>query len=222
MGIQTVIFDLDGTLTDSGPGILNSVNYALEKAGRKREDLEKIRGFIGPPLAEQFESFCGITREESFQMVEYYREYYSTKGIFENRVYEGIEEALQSLIEKGLQLMIATSKPEHFAKTIAEHFGFAKYFCFIGGALLDGRRTDKTEVIEYVLRNMKISMRNEVVMVGDRSYDMVGAAKTGIHSLGVLYGYGNREELINAKAEQIVSSPEELASVIIKNAGNWI
>ncbi|MCU6747594.1 MULTISPECIES: HAD-IA family hydrolase [Lachnospiraceae] len=222
MGIHTIAFDLDGTITDSGPGILNSINYALEKSGRQREDTEKLKCFIGPPLAGQFEKFCNITREESLQMVQYYREYYSVKGIFENRVYEGMEKVFQSLIEHDFRLVIATSKPEHFAKIIAKHFGFDKYFAFIGGALLDEGRTDKTEVIEYVLEHFQIRDRKEILMVGDRSYDMIGAAQTGVHSLGVLYGYGSREELEEAKAERLVSVPEEIASVIIKNAENWI
>ena len=134
MKFQTLLFDLDGTVTDSGPGILNSVRYALEKAGMRSADEEELRSFIGPPLHEQFQRFCGITAEQAKKMVSLYREYYTEKGIFENRVYDGVIPVLGRLKERGCRILLATSKPEKFARIIAQHFGFVQYFDFIGGA----------------------------------------------------------------------------------------
>ncbi len=213
-GIDTILFDLDGTLTDSGAGIMNSVRYALRKFGRDVESLEELRVFIGPPLAEQFQSFCKISAEESVKMVEAYREYYSDRGIFENEVYPGLIPVLESLKQQGKKLAIATSKPEKYARMIAEHFGFSQYFTFIGGALMDGRRTKKSEVIEYVLETCGETDRNRVLMIGDRDYDIIGAREAGIHSMGVLYGYGECSELEAANAEVIVETPEEIEEVV--------
>lgn len=151
MEISTVLFDLDGTITDSGSGIINSVKYALKKAGRKIPPEDELRKFIGPPLQEQFMKCCGIEEKEAAEMVVLYREYYQEEGIFDNRVYDGVMEMLKTLKEAGLTIVMATSKPEKFAKMIAEHFGFAKYFDLIGGACMDGARTKKQEVIQYVL-----------------------------------------------------------------------
>ena len=127
MVIRTVLFDLDGTITDSGPGIMNGVRYALKKAGMREASEEELRSFIGPPLKEQFRDFCGITDEEAAEMVRLYREYYTEKGIFENAVYDGVISMLSQLKAAGLQILLATSKPEKFAKIIAEHFDFARY-----------------------------------------------------------------------------------------------
>ena len=127
MEISTVLFDLDGTITDSGSGIINSVKYALKKAGRKIPPEDELRKFIGPPLQEQFMKCCGIEEKEAAEMVVLYREYYQEEGIFDNRVYDGVMEMLKTLKEAGLTIVMATSKPEKFAKMIAEHFGFAKY-----------------------------------------------------------------------------------------------
>lgn len=215
MVIRTVLFDLDGTITDSGPGIMNGVRYALKKAGMREASEEELRSFIGPPLKEQFRDFCGTTDEEAAEMVRLYREYYTEKGIFENAVYDGVISMLSQLKAAGLQILLATSKPEKFAKIIAEHFDFARYFDFIGGANMDGTRTDKQEVIEYVLSSCGVKNRDEVMMVGDRCYDIEGAGKAGVHSLGVLYGYGSREEMEKAGAELIAESPQEAAGMIL-------
>ena len=172
MEISTVLFDLDGTITDSGSGIINSVKYALKKAGRKIPPEDELRKFIGPPLQEQFMKCCGIEEKEAAEMVVLYREYYQEEGIFDNRVYDGVMEMLKTLKEAGLTIVMATSKPEKFAKMIAEHFGFAKYFDLIGGACMDGARTKKQEVIQYVLEQCKEKDREKIRMVGDRCYDM--------------------------------------------------
>ena len=214
MKIKTVLFDLDGTLTDSGPGIMNGVEYALKKYGMEVTERSSLESFIGPPLAAQFQKFCGISQEESFRAVEYYREYYTDKGIFENEVYEGIPELLEALKKDGLQLAMATSKPEKFAKIIAEHFQLDGYFDVIGGSLMDGGRTNKAEVIEYVLEACSVTDRDTVLMIGDRDYDIIGAKAAEVHSMGVLFGYGTKEELEEADAEFIVSTPIEAIEVI--------
>lgn len=206
MEIKTVLFDLDGTITDSGPGILNSVQYALKKMGMEVEDREKLRRFIGPPLKEEFKKFCGLSEAEGVHAVALYREYYTEKGIFENEVYDGIPEVLKSLKEEGKTVIMATSKPEKFAKIIADHFHLTSYFDFIGGSMMDGQRTEKSEVIAYVLDACGVKDRSTVLMIGDRDYDILGAKAVGVHSMGVLYGYGSRQELENAGAEYIVET----------------
>lgn len=127
MKYTTALFDLDGTVTDSGPGIINSIRHAINKYGLPMPSEEVLRTFIGPPLKEQFQAVCGLTDEEGVRMVEAYREYYTDKGIFENSVYEGVPEMLEKLQKAGVRILMATAKPEHFAKQIAEHFDFAKY-----------------------------------------------------------------------------------------------
>lgn len=215
MNVNVVLLDLDGTITDSAPGIINSIRYALEKHGFDVPEETQLRKFVGPPLKEQFQKVFGLSDVEGEEMVASYREYYGTKGIYENRVYEGIPRMLSRLQEAGIRIMMATSKPEQYARIIAEHFGFAKYFEYIGGACMDGARTDKHEVIEYVLDTCKVTDRDCVVMVGDRSHDIVGAKKAGIHSLGVLYGYGSREELEGNGVEMLAGTPEEAADLLL-------
>ena len=210
MEISTVLFDLDGTITDSGSGIINSVKYALKKAGRKIPPEDELRKFIGPPLQEQFMKCCGIEEKEAAEMVALYREYYQEEGIFDNRVYDGVMEMLKTLKEAGLKIVMATSKPEKFAKMIAEHFGFAKYFDLIGGAC-----TKKQEVIQYVLEQCKEKDREKIRMVGDRCYDMEGANREGIRAIGVLYGYGSKEELEEAGADGLAETPEEVVRMIL-------
>ena len=216
MKYHTVLFDLDGTITDSGPGIMNCVRYALQKAGMPEADEAELRAFIGPPLHEQFRDFCGITDDQAEEMVRLYRERYSGTGIFENRVYDGGIPMLEQLKGAGIRILLATSKPEKFAKIIADHFGFAEYFDFIGGANMDGTRTDKQEVIEYVLESCGVSDRTDLIMVGDRRYDVEGAKKAGLASMGVLYGYGSREEIEAAGPDLIAEMPADVTALILQ------
>ena len=215
MNYKTAIFDLDGTITDSGPGIMNAIRYAVKKRGLPDVPEEVLRSFIGPPLKEQFRSVFGLSDDEGTIMVATYREYYGEKGIFENRVYDGVPEVFQKLQEAGVRILMATSKPEKYAKQIAEHFGFDKYFDFIGGACMDGRRTDKHDVIEYVIDSCKVCREN-TVMIGDRRHDMIGASKAGIRSIGVLYGYGSRDELEKAGADMIAVTPDDISKLILQ------
>lgn len=215
MDFQFILFDLDGTVTDSAIGIINSVMYALNKLGVEPEDKGELYKYIGPPLQESFQKYAGFSEEKAKKGVEYYREYYKVTGIFENIVYEGIEDLLKLLREKNKCIILATSKPEVYAKQILEHFNLAAYFNYIAGSELDGRRTKKDEVISYALEGCGICDLSKVIMIGDRENDIIGAKKAGVKSLGVLYGYGDRNELETAGADFIVDTVEELKSFFV-------
>mgnify|MGYP003289014967 CR=1 FL=1 len=211
---EVVLFDLDGTLTDPGEGITNSVAYALKKYGITVEDKTELYKFIGPPLHESFEKYYGFSKDESLKAVECYREYYRDKGIFENIVYGGVENLLKKLCESGKKIVLATSKPEVFAKNILRHFELSEFFFFEAGANLDGSRTNKADVIEYALENAGIIDKSAVVMIGDREHDIIGANKNGIDSIGVLFGYGSREELEKAGATHIAETVDDILNYL--------
>lgn len=214
---QSILFDLDGTLTDAAPGITNSVKYALSKFGIDETDDNKLRKFLGPPLISSFMEFYGFSKEKAQKAVEYCREYFVPHGIFENEVYSGIPKLLQKLKADGKTLIIATSKPETFAVQIAEHFEIDSYFDLIAGSNLDNTRSKKAQVIEYALKTLGILDRAHAVMIGDREHDIKGAKKTGLRSIGVLYGYASPGELENAGADFTANSPEELYTIISSN-----
>lgn len=209
-----ILFDLDGTLTDPGLGITNSVVHALKKYGIEVEDRTSLYKFIGPPLIDSFEKYFGFSHEEAVKSVDYYREYYKDKGIYENKVYDGIENLLEMLCDKGKKIILATSKPELFAREILRHFGLDKYFLFAAGSTMSETRTNKAEVIEYALSECGITDKSAVVMVGDREHDIIGANKNGIDSIGVLFGYGSREELETAGATYIAETVEDIINFI--------
>ncbi len=204
MSYKYILFDLDGTLTDPGEGITNSVKYALQKFGIEVGDKSELNKFIGPPLWDSFEEYYGFTREQANQAVEYYREHFRDKGIFENKVYPGVVELLETLSAEGKKLVLATSKPQVFAERILEHFGLKKYFVFIAGSELDGTRVDKGEAIQFALAGIGVEKLSQAVMVGDRRHDILGAHKAGIKAIGVLAGYGGGGELLDAGADYIV------------------
>lgn len=204
------LFDLDGTLTDSAEGIINSVTYALNKFGITVEDREALREFIGPPLMDSYRKHFHMSEEQCKQAVVYYREYFAAGGLFENEVYAGIPELLAELKSRGKKIYLATSKPEVYAIQILEHFNLAQYFDFMGGASMDSSRSMKSDVVRYVLANASIPDLNKAVMIGDREYDITGAKDNCLHSIGVTYGFGNREELTTAGAEHIVDTATEI------------
>lgn len=212
---NTIFFDLDGTLTDPGIGITNSVAYALEKWNIKVSERKELYKFIGPPLIDSFERYYGFSLEDSRKAVVYYREYFSTKGLYENVVYDGIEILLGKLKKAGKRLVIATSKPEGFAITILKHFDLFRYFDFVAGASMDETRTKKSEVIKYALDSLAITNVSQVLMVGDREHDVLGAGEFGIKSMGVLYGYGDRAELEKAGADFIAENVEDIYKIIV-------
>ncbi|MBO5088940.1 MAG: HAD family hydrolase [Lachnospiraceae bacterium] len=222
---RIVLFDLDGTLTDPGLGITNSVIYALDKFGISVEDRSELYKFIGPPLLNSFMDFYGFDEEKASQAVTYYRELYNVTGKYENEVYAGVPEMLQKLKEQGCHLLVATSKPEFLAKDILEHFSLSQYFCVIAGSDLEGVRNTKGKVIDYALKQfakqMDISIeqiKENAIMVGDRFHDIHGAKENEIASVGVLYGYGNREELEQAGTDYVAEKPENV--VLAVQGGN--
>lgn len=215
MSYSHVLFDLDGTLTDPQVGITKSVQYALAKFGITVYDLEHLTPFIGPPLQRSFQEFYGLSAADSLRAVEYYREYFSQNGIFENQLYNGIADLLQSLYACNVVLVVATSKPTMFAQQILHHFGLASYFTLVVGSNLDGTRSDKTEIIAHVLAQMQLDPAN-VVMIGDRKHDLIGARNCGIHSIGVEYGYGSPEELRNERPTHTVRFVQELRHLLLE------
>ena len=210
-----ILFDLDGTLTDPGLGITNSTAYALKRWNIEVEDKASLNCFIGPPLDESLRKYFGFSQEDSKMAVEVYREYYREKGIFENKVYPGVEAMLSRLKRNGKKIILATSKPELFAGKILEHFRIDGWFDFVAGATMDGSRIKKADVIAYALQSCSITQLDRVVMVGDREHDIIGANQIGIDSIGVLYGYGSKEELEAAGATNIVCSVEDIPMLIL-------
>ncbi len=217
---SVILFDLDGTLTDPEEGITRCVNYALEQLGLGTWERSQLRCFIGPPLKEQFMEFCGISEEQANLAVEKYRERYRDTGIFENRAYPGIASLLEKLAGRGARLALATSKPELFARQILQAYGLIGYLEEAVGSELDGRRTDKAQVIEEALRRMGVSReeRGQVLMVGDRMHDIAGAKRCGVASLGVRFGYAQDGELEAAGADLIVDTVEELEEFLLRKS----
>ena len=203
---KIVLFDLDGTLTDSSEGILNSIRYMLEKKGLAISDTETLRSFIGPPLADSLKALYGISEAEAQEAVESYREYYADQGIKQLTVYPGVEKMLTDLSED-YSLAIATSKPEFFAEQVIENTGLTKYFTGIFGADLAGDRSKKADVIKYALEQLE---GETAVMVGDRKFDILGAKDNQLKSIGVLYGFGDRQELAEAGADLLVEKALEI------------
>ena len=201
-------FDLDGTLTDPGLGITNSVMHALTKYGIAVPDRAELYPFIGPPLIDSFMKYYGFSHEEAVKGVVYYREYFRDRGIFENTMYEGIPEVLEKLKGMGKKIVLCTSKPDEFAIAILKHFDLYQFFDFIGAATMNEERTKKVEVINYAIEELGIQDRGTVLMIGDRDQDIAGAKEAGVDSVGVLYGYGSREELKDAC--YLAKTPEEI------------
>ena len=211
---EYLLFDLDGTLTDPAEGITNSVAYALNKFGIEVEDKKTLYKFIGPPLVVAFSEYYGFSKEDSEKATAYYRETFSVKGLFENRVYDGVYEMLEILKSKGKKIIIATSKPEEFTMRILKHFDLLKYFDFVAAATFDTSRNTKDKVIEYALNNLKIEDLSQVVMIGDRHHDIDGARVNGIDSIGVLWGFGSRDELKTAGATYIAENMSNLFDIV--------
>ena len=210
---MTLLFDLDGTLTDPGLGITNSVLYALKAMGIAEPPRESLYSFIGPPLTDSFQQMFGLSPKDADTAVRYYREYFSRAGMFENTVYPGIPELLQHQRDLGRTLCVATSKPLHFASQILSHFQLADYFHWICGPGMDERKTAKSDVVADALRKSGASAQ-EAVMIGDREHDVLGAARCGVRTIGVLYGYGSLDELTHAGAWSISETVEHLDSFL--------
>lgn len=211
---QTIIFDLDGTLTDPSVGIINSISYALDKMSLPLPEEEELLSFIGPPLQESFSKFVHLSADDCQKAIGYYREYFSQKGLFENILYPEVIEVLTELKASGKQLLVATSKPELFAIQILEHFNLSDFFDYIAGASMDSSRNKKADVITRALEMAQISDSNTCIMIGDRKHDILGAQAHQMDAVGVLYGFGSRAELENTGATYIINQLEELPKLI--------
>lgn len=203
--MKAVLFDLDGTVTDPGIGITNSVMYALSRFGIEVKDRAALYRFIGPPLRQSFSEYYGFSAHDAEKAVSYYREYYRPMGIFECTLYDGIEDTFKALSGAGYKLALATAKPEVFAKQIAAHFGFDVYLSAVSGASLDASREDKAVIIARALDMLGVSPSRGSYMVGDRAYDIEGGKKNGLSTVAALYGYGTPEELSGADHKAITA-----------------
>ena len=210
-----IFFDLDGTLTDSKEGIFNCLRYAFETLGDPVPEEAVLRKFIGPPLQDGFQEYYGFSEAQADEAVLYYRERFRNVGIFENGVYDGIEEMLKAAKQSGKKLALATSKPQHFAEIIMNHYGLAQYIDVLVGSRGDGQT--KADVIRqvFVEAGLDETTKKQAIMVGDRLHDIEGAKECGIDSLGVRFGYAKENELENAGADYIVATPQELKEFIL-------
>ena len=211
--MKRILFDLDGTLADPFLGITRSVAYSLKSFGIEVDDLETLKPFIGPPLDVSFREYYHMDEAQSWKAVEKYREYFSKKGLFENKVYEGMEDFLQSLLNMDMKLYVCTSKPEVFAKEILDHFSLTPYFTGIYGATLDGSLKNKGDVIAHCIKQEQLNIQ-DCMMVGDRQHDIVGAHQNQIPCIGVLYGYGSLEEFQEYHCDYIAKDLIELKKII--------
>ena len=209
-----LLFDLDGTLTDPFEGITRSVEYALNAFGIEVEDRRTLAPFIGPPLVESLTERYGFTMEDAVAAVAKYREYFAVKGLYENELFEGIPELINDCRKAGYKISMATSKPTHYAKIIAEHFDIARYFDAIHGSSLDGSRITKSSVVAEAVREEGLDPER-ALMIGDRRHDVEGAREHGIKTVGVLYGYGSLEEHSAARAAYIAKDLDELRELLI-------
>jgi phosphoglycolate phosphatase len=211
--MDAIYFDLDGTLTDPKPGITRSIQYALQRLDHPTMPTEdELTWCIGPPLRASFVRLLGAETSADLA-VSYYRERFSDIGLYENGVYDGIGEVLTSLCASGHRLFVATSKPHVFAERIIDHFGLRDHFERVFGSELDGTRVDKSHLLEYALKQASVDP-SKTLMIGDRSHDMVGAVNNGMKGIGVLYGYGSRDELLAAGAHHVCATPGAILGCI--------
>lgn len=211
---KILLFDLDGTLTDSKEGIINCARAALAAFGIEA-DPDSLLGFIGPPLSWAFPYYFGLDEEQTEEAIRIYRKHYAAGGKFENRVYDGVPEMLSALQGAGYRIGLATSKPEGFTNEIMTHFDLAKYFECITGTT-PGLKEEKADVIRKALSRMGVADPREALMFGDRLHDMVGAASVGVRAVGVLWGYGSREELLEAGASAVCETPRDLVTLLTR------
>ena len=213
--MRYILMDMDGTICDSARGILNAFKYSLDCLGLEAPDPDTLRSFLGPPLRDSYSRYFNLSGERLELAVAKYRERYIPAGMLENDLYPGIAALIKDLKADGRKIMLATGKVQDQAETILKHFDLLEYFDFVAGCELDGRRSYKDEIIDYALDNIGASDKKaDAVMVGDRYHDITGAAKAGVKSIGVLYGYGTRGELEEHGADYIAASVEELRALL--------
>lgn len=211
---KCLFFDLDGTLTDSSEGIINSIIYALEKMNVDIKDKAILKKFVGPPLMDSYKKYYGFNQEEAELGLKLFREYFSVKGIFENRLFDGIYDLLEQLYNAGVELVLATSKPDVYAEQILEHFGIKKFFTHISACPMEEADTTKLDIIKGALKMTSVKNNEEILMIGDTFLDVNGAKECGLDSIGVLYGTDGPEEL--KVATYIAKDVEELKNILIK------
>jgi len=214
-GFDTVLFDLDGTLTDPKVGITASIRYALDRMGVAHDPADDFTWCIGPPIQRSFERLVGAAK--AAEGVTHYRARYGATGLFENALFPGIDAALASLVAQGIRLFVATSKAHVFARPIVAHFDLTRYFIAVEGAELDGTRADKAEVIAHVLARHGVDPAG-AIMIGDREHDIIGARKNGLRNIGVLYGYGSAAELLAAGADELCAMPGDILATLARFA----
>lgn len=208
-----IIFDLDGTIIQSGEGIIKSFEYSLAKMGLEVPNVKELEKFIGPPLEDTFRNSLGFTEQEADRALFFYREHYAKSGKSMNKIYAGVEETIKELSKEHV-LAVGTSKLEESARDIIKYFDLEKYFAFVGGAAMDGSRNTKAKVLKYVLENIGGYDSEETYMIGDRFYDIKGAKELNLKSIGVKWGYGEEKELIDAGADYIVNNTDELKELV--------
>ncbi|WP_100065053.1 HAD hydrolase-like protein [Miniphocaeibacter massiliensis] len=213
MDKKYILFDLDGTIVDSGKGIKSSIKYSLKKLGIEENREEILNDFIGPPLIDSYIKHYNFSEEEADDIMQIYREYYKDNGLYENFIYEGIEEVICELKDKGNEIILATSKPEIFARRVLEQHKLTKYFDFISGATLDHKISKKTDVIKYILDNYRIEIE-KAYMIGDTKYDILGGKSFGLKTVGVTYGYGSKKELEISRADYIVEDTYQIFEIL--------
>lgn len=211
---KCLFFDLDGTLTDSSEGIINSIIYALEKMNVDIKDKAILKKFVGPPLMDSYKKYYGFNQEEAELGLKLFREYFSVKGIFENRLFDGIYDLLEQLYNAGVELVLATSKPDVYAEQILEHFEIKKFFTHISACPMEEADTTKLDIIKGALKMTSVKNKEEILMIGDTFLDVNGAKECGLDSIGVLYGTDGPEEL--KVATYIAKDVEELKNILIK------
>lgn len=216
--MRNIFFDLDGTLTNSKEGIINSVLYALNKMKIQEQNITSLNSFIGPPLKNSFKEKYALSDQDANRAVEYYREYFSEKGLYENQLYDGIEKILIAMKQANMRLWVVTSKPKIYADKIISHFSLLDYFESVIGSNLDNTLTDKTELIAHMLDKIAqgLELKN-CVMIGDRKHDIIGAKNNNIKSCGVLYGFGSKQEIMRAAPDYISETTSGLINIFCEN-----
>ncbi|MBQ3050420.1 MAG: HAD hydrolase-like protein [Clostridia bacterium] len=216
--IRAVLFDWDGTVADTRPGIFNSVRYAIGQYGIADKPDDELRYFIGPPLYDGFEHVFGVSPELANELTDTYRVYYRDKGIFECNVYEGVGDLLRELHDAGVKTAVVSSKPKEFLDRLVEHFGLAEHLDAVVGPAMDNHNSNKTVLVNQALKELML-LPSTVAMIGDRHFDMEGAKAAGVNAVGVLYGYGTEKELCKAGADAICDQVADLRGFLLQHCG---
>ena len=214
--IRAVLFDWDGTVADTRPGIFNSVRYAIGQYGIADKPDDELRYFIGPPLYDGFEHVFGVSPELANELTDTYRVYYRDKGIFECNVYDGVGDLLRELHDAGVKTAVVSSKPKEFLDRLVEHFGLAEHLDAVIGPAMDNHNSNKTVLVNQALKELML-LPSTVAMIGDRHFDMEGAKAAGVNAVGVLYGYGTEEELCAAGADAVCEQVADLRGFLLQH-----